>query len=133
MTSISNRGFVGIGNEVMIPGFYVSNEGPKTFLIRVVGPTLGADPFNLSGTMADPELTVFEGSNAIVSNDNWENNPDSAYTEQIAQQVFAFPLQSGSGDAAIVATLQPGGYTVVGSASDGVSTGIVLVEIYVVE
>lgn len=135
MTAISNRGFAGVGNDVMIPGFVVSNEGPKTFLIRVVGP--GLDSFGVDGTMADPRLTVFrrEGNveTNILENDNWGENPDAANSAQIAQQVFAFGLPTGSLDAALVATLEPGVYTVVGSAADLVSSGVILVEVYVVE
>ena len=50
----------------------------------------------------------------------------------VASQVFAFPLASGSKDAAFVVTLPPGQYTVHAKASDGVSTGVVLVEVYAV-
>lgn len=134
LTSISNRGFIGVGDEVMIPGFAISNEGPKTFLIRVVGPRLAGDPFLVPGTMDDPQLTVFRRvggiDTAIASNDNWGDDPGAANTEAVAAQVFAFALDAGSADAAIVLTLQPGVYTVVGSAADLVSTGVALVEVY---
>jgi hypothetical protein len=88
--------------------------------------------------MDDPQLTVVrrETDNTetpILYNDNWGDDPDSAYTEQVSDQIFAFALDPGSADAAIVATLQPGVYTVVGSSADGTSSGVVLVEVYVVE
>jgi hypothetical protein len=114
----------------MIPGFVVSSEGPKTLLVRVVGPTLGA--FGVPNTMADPKLTVYSGSTAILANDNWSDNPDAATTAQIAAQVFAFALNAGSKDAAFVVTLPPGSYTVVGSSATPGGTGVVLVEVYVV-
>jgi hypothetical protein len=137
MTSIATRGFVGTGNEVMIPGFVVSAEGPKTFLIRVVGPTLAGAPYNVTGTMADPQLTVFRRQGGIdtpiLNNDDWSDGAGAANTAQVAQDVFAFALPDGSADAALVATLVPGIYTVVASAADGVSTGVVIVEVYVVE
>ena len=50
-----------------------------------------------------------------------------------AEQIFAFPLGAGSKDAAFVVTLQPGAYTMIGAAADGVGTGVVLVEVYVVQ
>ncbi len=34
LINISNRGFVGAGDSIMIPGFVVSEEGSRTFLIR---------------------------------------------------------------------------------------------------
>jgi hypothetical protein len=134
LINISNRGFCGVGAQVMIPGFVVSNEGPKTFLIRVVGPTRAGAPYNVAGTMADPKLEIYPGgaSAPILTNDNWSDNPDAATTTQVAEQVFAFPLTASSKDAAFVVTLQPGTYTVVGSSAVADATGVVLVEVYVV-
>lgn len=68
----------------------------------------------------------------VLENDNWGDNPDATYTAQIATELGAFALAEGSKDAAFVVTLPPGGYTVVGSATDGTSTGVALVEVYVV-
>ncbi|HEX7130824.1 MAG TPA: immunoglobulin domain-containing protein, partial [Rhodanobacteraceae bacterium] len=133
LLNISNRGFCGVGDQVMIPGFWVSHEGAKTFLIRVVGPSLGKLGVT-SGTMDDPKLEIYPSGakTPILSNDDWGDNPDAAYTAAIAQQVFAFSLAEGGTDAALVVTLPPGGYTVVGSSADGTSTGVILVEVYLV-
>lgn len=130
LANISNRGFAGVGDEVMIPGFVVSSEGPKTLLVRVVGPTLSA--FGVPGTMADPKLTVYSGQTPILANDNWSEQPDAAHTAEVAAEVFAFPLTAGSKDAAFVVTLPPGAYTVIGTSTVPDGTGVVLVEIYVV-
>jgi hypothetical protein len=46
--------------------------------------------------------------------------------------VSAFPLDEDGADAAFVVTLPPGVYTVVGSSADGSSTGVILIEVYVV-
>ena len=64
--------------------------------------------------------------------DNWGDEADATLTAAVAKQVSAFALASGGKDAAFVKTLPPGIYTLVGSAADGVATGIVLVEVYVV-
>jgi hypothetical protein len=120
----------------MIPGFVVSNEAPKTLLVRVVGPTLAT--FGVAGTMGNPKLELYRlnpatGRNDLVATqDNWGSATDAAYTAQVAGQVGAFALPAGSLDAALVVTVAPGSYTVVGSSSDGIATGVVLVEIYVV-
>ena len=132
LTNISNRGFCGVGDEVMIPGFVVSAESARTLLVRVVGPTLAGAPFNVPGTMADPRLIVFSGQTPIAANDNWGAGPDAANTAAVAQQVGAFPLAAGGRDAALVVTLAPGNYTVVGSSATAGGSGIVLVEVYVV-
>jgi hypothetical protein len=136
LTNISNRGFCGVGDQVMIPGFVVSSEAPKTLLVRVVGPTLAT--FGVTGTMTDPKLDLFRFNSAtgrselVTTQDNWSTAPDSAYTATIAGQVGAFALPAGSRDAALVVAVGPGSYTVVGSSVDGRSTGVLLVEIYVV-
>jgi hypothetical protein len=68
----------------------------------------------------------------LFINDDWGDNPDSAYTALIADQLSAFALSDGSKDAALVVTLEPGVYTVVGSSADGIGTGVALVEVYMV-
>ncbi len=139
LINISNRGFCGVGGRVMIPGFVVSPEGAKTLLIRVVGPTLAGAPYNVSGTMTDPKLELYKHNftsgidDFLLTQDNWGDNPDAGFTASTAAQVSAFDLANGSKDAAFVVTLNPGVYTVVGSSNDGVDTGIVLVEVYVVQ
>jgi hypothetical protein len=107
-------------------GFVIDGNGSKRVLIRAVGPTLGSAPFNLSGVVSDPQLTLFSGQTIIGSNDNWGGTAEltAAFT-----QVGAFVLPATSRDAALVATLQPGSYTVqvrgVGTAS-----GTAIVEVY---
>ncbi|MGH8018162.1 MAG: hypothetical protein ACREIA_07700 [Opitutaceae bacterium] len=132
LVNLSTRGFVGSGEDVLIPGFVVSHEGPKTVLIRAVGPGL-ADVGIPTGFLADPKLTVFVSQNGqsreLFSNDDWQTAFDPAYTAEIANRVGAFPLASGSKDAALVLTLQPGIYSFHASgAGDG--AGIALVEVY---
>jgi hypothetical protein len=43
--------------------------------------------------------------------------------------VGAFPLRSGSKDAALIVTLQPGAYTVQVTSVSG-ATGVALIEVY---
>ncbi|BET66591.1 hypothetical protein ASA1KI_15090 [Opitutales bacterium ASA1] len=139
LVNISNRGFVGEGAEIMIPGFVVSPEGPRTFLIRVVGPTLAE--FDLQGVLADPVLDLFErvpgvGDEPptevlILSNDDWDGIAGSATSASVGTEVGAYPLAAGSKDAAFVVTLPPGVYTV-NARGKGGATGVALVEVYLV-
>ena len=97
---------------MLITGLTVSPEGPKTILIRAVGPTL-ASAFGLSAALSDPQLAVYRnaesgGDTLLFSNDDWESNRDSATTASVAAQVGAFALPRASKDAALVATLPPG-------------------------
>lgn len=135
LVNISNRGFVGTGDNIMIPGFVVSDEGSRTFLIRAVGP--GLSDYGVTGVLADPQIAIFKRRSdattdeLILSNNDWDNIAGSGTTSAVAAQVGAFPLGAGSKDAAFVVTLTPGVYTVHASGVGG-STGVALVEVYLV-
>ena len=108
-------------------GFVIGGAEAKTVLIRAVGPTLGAAPFGVPGVVADPQLTLFNAASASIgTNNNWGGTPalTAAFTS-----VGAFALPAASLDAALVATLQPGNYTVEVKGA-GTTTGVALVEIY---
>jgi hypothetical protein len=134
LTNISNRAFCGVGSQALICGFVVSNEGPKTLLIRVVGPTL-ASAFGVTGVLTDPILRLYrhEGAaeNLLFSNDDWsaDTGADRTTTAAVTAQVGAFALPVASKDAALVATLRPGIYTVQATGAGG-GTGMALVEVY---
>jgi hypothetical protein len=135
LINISNRGFVGTGGNIMIPGFVVSEEGSRTFLIRAVGPTLAR--FNVQGTLADPVIEIYKRrpgtaiDDLVLTNDTWGENGDSTLIRQTASAVHAFSLNDGSADAALVVTLAPGAYTVNARGAAG-ATGVALVEVYLV-
>jgi len=133
VANTSNRGEVGTGASVLIAGFWVSNEGSKTFLIRAVGPAIAAPPFNVPGTLADPVLHIYDASNNLLFTcDNWGENGDAAAITAAQTATGAgLTLASGSADAALVVTLPPGGYTAQAVGKDG-ATGIALVEVYLV-
>jgi hypothetical protein len=39
-------------------GFVVGGSTPRTVLVRAIGPTLGAAPFNVPGVVIDPQLAL---------------------------------------------------------------------------
>ncbi len=107
-------------------GFVVGGSTPRKVLVRAIGPTLAAAPFNVAGTVADPQLALYTGATQIGANDNWGG---TAALSAAFAQVGAFGLSSTSKDAALVAELQPGSYTVTVSGVGG-TTGVALVEVY---
>ena len=107
-------------------GFYIAGSGSKTVLIRAIGPTVGAAPFNVAGIVLDPQLTLFSGSTVLGTNDNWGG---TAALTAAFKQVSAFDLPATSRDAALVTTLAPGSYTVVVTGV-GNTTGVALIEVY---
>ena len=111
----------------VIPGFVV-NEGPMRVLVRAVGP--GLAQFGVNNFIADPRLTIFLNDAALFSNDDWSADPSNqSMVTAVTGEVGAFTLEVGSTDAAIVVTLEPGAYTVVGAGQPG-TEGEVLVEVY---
>jgi sugar lactone lactonase YvrE len=107
-------------------GFVVGGSTTKTVLLRAIGPTIGAAPFNVADVVADPQLTLFSGQTSVGTNDNWGG---TAALTAAFNQVGAFPLPATSRDAALLATLQPGNYTVQVSGV-GDTTGVAIVEVY---
>lgn len=128
----STRGSVLTGDNVMIAGFIISGDSPKTMLIRARGPTL-AD-LGVPHVMQDPFLRLYSGQTVIAQNDNWRDTQEQA--------IFATgldpcqPFQIGgtmptdcSRESAVLATLNPGAYTAIVSGVAG-ETGVGLVEVY---
>ncbi len=132
LVNISGRAQVGVGGDILIPGFSVQGNDPKQVLIRAVGPTIGAAPYNVPGVLANPQLTVYRGQTALGSNDNWNDAANAAEIRTVSANIGAFPLPEGSADAAVLLTLNPGSYTAVVSGV-GNTTGVALVEVYEVQ
>jgi len=130
LVNLSVRAHVGTGNDILIPGLVIIGNSQVKILLRAVGPTLTR--FGLGNVLGDPHLSVISGSNTIVENDNWTDNPGFLNTAAVAKTVGAFELDNGSFDAAVVVNLNPGAYTVKVSGVGGL-TGICLVEVYYVE
>ena len=124
LVNLSARHWVGTGADVLIAGFVVAGTGSKQVLIRAVGPTLAS--FGVAGALADPQLEVLDGGGrSLGSNDNWSPVLSSTFG-----RVGAFPLLSGSRDAAALVTLTAGAsYTVKVSGVNN-TTGEALIEVY---
>lgn len=127
MVNISVRGNIGGANGSLIAGFVIGGTQPKTVLVRGVGPTLAG--FGVTGVATDPQVAVFSGSTSVEVNNDWANRVDLA---QAAVRVGAFPLTAGSADAAVLAVLNPGSYTLVVSPANN-AAGQVLAEVYEVK
>jgi hypothetical protein len=133
LINLSARVQVGTGANVVFAGFVIGGSGNETVLIRASGPALAAAPFNISGTLPDPQLTLTNvgvtPSVVIGTNTGWGGDTTIAGA---ASSVGAFPWSATSKDSAILVTLPPGNYTagVQGASGD---TGVALVEVYEVQ
>jgi DNA-binding beta-propeller fold protein YncE len=128
LVNISSRARVAGGDSVAIAGFVISGEESKPVLIRAVGPTLGAAPFNVPGVLAAPRLELFRGPTSLAVNAGIAGN--RAAIDAASIQAGAFALGAAGTDAAIFTTLAPGNYTAIVSGSAANAAGVVLVEVY---
>lgn len=133
LVNTSTRGVIA-PDLPLIAGFVISGTAPQRVLIRGSGPTLAGAPFNIAGTLANPQLMIFRGSTLVRTNDDWFRDPEAALIREAATQVRAFAFGNQSLDAAILLYLEPGAYTAVlsgpANAAPAAATGIALVEIY---
>lgn len=118
----------------LFAGFVIGGTGPQRLLIRAVGPTLAAAPFNVAGALANPQFTVFRGATVVRTSDDWFRDTEAAAIRDAAARVRAFALGAQSLDAAMLIFLEPGAYTAQVSgpanAPPAAATGRVLVEVY---
>ena len=124
-TNVSVRGFSGGEANVLTVGFVISGTASETVLIRGIGP--GLEQFSVDGTMAYPQLTVFDSNQGVMgSSGSWGG---TAALQAAFYAVSAFPVPTTSNDSALEVTLAPGNYTAQLSGANG-STGIALIEVY---
>jgi hypothetical protein len=122
--NISTRLRVDVGDKVMIGGFIIRGNAAKPVVLRGLGPSLTNFGIPEANVLQDPVLELHGSNNSVItSNDNWVDSPQKA---QIQGTIFQ---PSDNREAVILATLQPGAYTVILSGA-GNTAGIGIVEIY---
>jgi hypothetical protein len=121
LVNISTRGSVETGSGVTISGFIITGTDSKQVVVRGLGPTL--TQFNIPGVLADPFVSLIDGTGHVLyNNDNWKD------TQQAAIQATGLAPPHDL-ESAILRTLQPGNYTAVLSGKNS-TTGIGLLELY---
>jgi phosphatidylinositol-3-phosphatase len=126
MLNNSTRLRTGTGNDVLIGGFIVSGQAKKKIVVRGLGPSLKINGMPIPGTLPDPVIELHRADGAISAiNNDWRD------TQQTEIQMTGL-APTDDREAAIIASLDPGAYTVVLSGRNSV-TGIGLVEAYDVE
>ena len=129
LVNLSTRTTAGTGDQVAIVGFVITGTESKSVLLRAVGPSLRT--FGVTTALGAPRLDlVRSGTTApIATNTGWSTSGNSAEIIAAAARSGAFPLAAGSADSVLLATLAPGSYSAVVTASDG-RAGVGLVEVY---
>lgn len=128
LVNLSSRARVGTGDDVLIAGFVIDGPEAKRVLVRGVGPALFYQ--GVPQYLTDPKLTVYNSFSApLGTNDNWGDGADATELARISNQFGAYPLRTGSRDAALLLTLEPGAYSIVVSGVNG-TQGVALAEVY---
>lgn len=130
LQNLSFRTYTGTGEAQAVAGLVLVDPSDlgrsRDLLVRAVGPGLSG-ALGTHDLLLDPVIEVRREDGSLVTEiDNWN---DTDGTAELAAQVGAFPLESGSLDAAARISLPPGVHTLTVSGRNG-ETGIVLVEIY---
>ena len=126
LVNLSTRAFVGTGGNVVIGGFIVQGSQPATVILRGIGRSLPA--FGITDALEDPIIELRNSAGGtIATSDDWID-------DSWASTVASYHLDpSNSRESAILATLNPGSYTVLLRAfdnGDGHLTGTGLIELY---
>lgn len=129
LVNISTLARISSANDSVVTGFVISTSGSRNMLIRAIGPTLTA--FGIGDALRQPQLALYHGDQLVATNEGWA--PDDAAEGRLTaafDRAGAFRLlETTSRDAAMVASLGQGAYTVRVKSADG-STGSVLLEVY---
>ncbi|MCB1123499.1 MAG: hypothetical protein KJT03_18240 [Verrucomicrobiae bacterium] len=122
LTNLSNRAFVGEGENVLI-GSMVIADAPLRIYARVAGPSL---PPTILNPLLDPELELIQilptGNIQLGLNFDWRTEQEALIGST------GIPPENDS-EPAIVKTLKPGTYSIVVRGAGG-TTGFANVEIY---
>ena len=100
--NLSTRMVVQTGDNVLIGGFIIYGSGQKRIAVRAIGPSL-----RIAGTLGDPLLELHDAAgNIVATNDNWRS-------AQEAEIIASGLAPANDLEAALIATLNTGPYTVV--------------------
>jgi len=126
LVNLSTRAFVGTGSNVVIGGFIIQGSQPATVVLRGIGNSLPA--LGITNALADPVIELKNaGGGTIATSDDWVDN-------SWASTVASYHLDpANSLESAVLATLNPGSYTVILRSfdnGDGNLTGTGLIELY---
>jgi sugar lactone lactonase YvrE len=130
--NISTRSFVQTGDNVMIGGFIIEGNQPKSVIVRAIGPELIPPPYNIPNALADPTLELHNSTGGVIaSNNNWQTTIIGGIIthDQVQDIINSGHAPTQPSESAIIGTLQPGNYTAIVSGVNN-TTGVALVEVY---
>lgn len=125
LRNISTRAYASTGEDVLIGGFVIQGQSPKTVVVRARGPSLAGS--GVRGLLENPILWILTASRqGLASNDDWGGSPQA----QTLQSIGLAP--SDPRESAILITLSPGAYTTIVLGA-GETSGIGIVEVFEID
>jgi hypothetical protein len=119
LVNVSTRTRVTSNEGVLIGGFIITGDTPRTVVLRGLGPSLTRS--GVEDAAADPVLTLFDSTGAVLaSNDDWDEQDPATIATGLTP---TDPLES-----MVLATLPAGAYTAVLETKN--SPGVALFELY---
>lgn len=119
LANVSTRARVSDGEDVVIGGFIIAGDTPRTVVLRGLGPSL--TQAGIPGAASDPKLSLFNSTGGLIAfNDNWDPTDPITIASGLAPTE---PLESF-----LMATLPAGAYTSVLETNG--SPGVALFELY---
>lgn len=154
IVNLATRAYAGRDGQELFGGFFVRGDPgvTKRILIRVLGPSLGRAPFNMTGVLDDPEMELRDArGEVLVVSDDWSSgatggaSPENDFRPLVRlygeRQIAATGLApSNRREPCVLLDLPPGGYTVVvrpfelrdtdPSRDQAAKPGVGIVEVY---
>ncbi len=120
LANVSTRGFVDVGDNVMIGGTIVVGTNPRV-LLRAIGPSL--TNLGVPNVLENPVLELYDGNGQLITvNYDWRDNQE--------EQIIATGIPpSNDLESAIVQDLVPGSYTAIVRGNDN-TIGVAVIEVY---
>jgi len=119
LANVSTRARVTDGENVLIGGFIITGDTPRTVVLRGLGPSLARS--GVEHVATDPVLTLFDSTGGLLaSNDDWDAHDPATIATGLA------PTEAL--ESFVMATLPAGAYTAVLETKD--SPGVALFELY---
>jgi hypothetical protein len=124
--NLATRAHAGRNGRELVGGFVVSGTpgATKRILVRVLGPTLGRPPFNMTGVLDDPEMEIRNNlGELLIKSDDWSSGADGGPSQENdfkplvelygEKQLFATGLAPPNRrEPGVLVDLPPGSYTV---------------------
>lgn len=148
LVNIATRGYADRSGKEMHAGFVVQAPlgATKRMLIRVLGPTLSRAPFNMPGTLNDPEMEIRDATGELLlKNDDWSSqsvggaSPENDFRPVVElygeKQIFATGFApTNRREPAVLVDLPSGNFTVIvrpfESRNQPAAPGVCIVEVY---